>query len=73
MSDRAEHLTWCKKRALSYCDDGDTKNAIASMLSDLSKHNETQDHPGIKLAFMEMMAGTISTSDDARKFINGFN
>lgn len=38
---RAEYLQWCKDRALEYANDGDGSAAIASMMSDLSKHPET--------------------------------
>ena len=31
---RQEHLDWCKKRALEYCDKGDVQDAFASMASD---------------------------------------
>ena len=36
-----EHLAWAKDRADRYITDGDPINALASMLSDLSKHPET--------------------------------
>jgi hypothetical protein len=38
---RAQHLAWCKERALHYLDRGDYSQAIASMGSDLTKHKET--------------------------------
>lgn len=42
MSDtRAEHLVWCKERALAYLDRGDLTNALASFGSDMHKHPET--------------------------------
>ena len=41
---RDEHLAWCKQRALEYADRGDTTNAVASMMSDLGKHPETENH-----------------------------
>jgi pterin-4a-carbinolamine dehydratase len=42
MSDgRAEHLAWCKARALEYVDRWDYSGAVASMTSDLGKHPET--------------------------------
>jgi hypothetical protein len=46
---RADHLAWCKQRALEYLDAGDRTNAIASMISDLRKHPELEDHAGIFL------------------------
>lgn len=39
---RAEHLEWCRGRALEYLGRGDLLNAAASMGSDLSKHPETR-------------------------------
>jgi hypothetical protein len=40
MTTRAEHMKWAKDRALEYADQGDTGNAIASLMSDLGKHPE---------------------------------
>ena len=70
---RQEHLEWCKKRALEYVDVGDTGQAIASMLSDLRKHPETENHPAIELYMMMHISGHLSTNDEVRNFINGFN
>ena len=70
---RQEHLDWCKKRALEYCNRGDTMNALTSMFSDLEKHPETAGHPGIKLGVQLMMIGSLSTEAEARHFIEGFN
>lgn len=54
---RAEHLEWCKDRALQYVDSGDLTNAYASMVSDLNKHPETKGHAAIELGMMMLMAG----------------
>lgn len=70
---RAEHLAWCKQRALEYVDAGDTKGAIASMMSDLNKHPETTGHAGIQLTVMLMFGGFLSTPADVRRHIEGFN
>ena len=70
---RSEHLQWCKDRALEYVQAGDASQAMASMASDLSKHDETKDHPAISLGMMMMMGGKMNTPQDAEKFINGFN
>ena len=70
---RQEHLQWCKNRALEYVDAGDLTNALASMGSDLNKHPETRNHAGIQLGMMLMIGGQLSTADDVRKFIEGFN
>ena len=73
MSTRQEHMDWCKQRALAYCDTGDAKNALASMLSDLSKHEETENHGAIGLTGMLMMGGFLNTVEAVRKHIEGFN
>ena len=71
--DRAEHLEWCKKRALEYCDAGDWQNAWASMASDMSKHPETKNHSAIALGMTMVLAGHINSASKMEKFINGFN
>ena len=70
---RQERLEWCKQRALEYVDVGDLKQAVASMFSDLSKHDELQNHAGIQLGIMLMMSGNLETSEQVRDFIVGFN
>ena len=70
---REEHLKWCKKRAGEYLDIGDPDQAIASMMSDLSKHDETQGHPAIILMFQLKMMGQLSNVSDVQKYIDGFN
>lgn len=69
---RAEHLVWCKQRALEYVNAGDLRNALASMGSDLSKHPETAGHPGIALGVMLMLGGHLSNADDIRRHIEGY-
>mgnify|MGYP001617571325 FL=1 len=70
---RAEHLVWCKQRALQYVDIGDVEQAFASMGSDLSKHPETANHSAIALGMMMLMGGHLNTPDKMRTFIEGFN
>lgn len=70
---RAEHLSWCKQRAIQYVDRGDITNAYASMASDLNKHPETANHAAIKIGMMLMMGGHLSSQQEMRKFIEGFN
>lgn len=69
---RTEHLEWCKKRALVYCDMGDLKQAYASMGSDLGKHPETENHAAIQLGFQMLLGGMLDTPAKMRKFIEGF-
>jgi hypothetical protein len=70
---RKEHLAWCKKRALEYVAAGDLSNAYASMVSDLSKHPETEGHVAIELGMLMMMAGNLKTPSEMKSFIEGFN
>jgi hypothetical protein len=67
---RAEHLAWAKTRALNYVDD--PEQAVASMGSDLGKHDELSGHPGIQLGFMELLAGTMRGREAVRRWIEGF-
>ena len=70
---RAEHLQWCKDRALQYCNLGDMQQAYTSMASDLGKHPETKGHTAIELGLMMLMNGHLDSEHEMRKFINGFN
>lgn len=69
---RIEHLQWCKDRALEYVDSGNNQEAMTSMLSDLSKHEGTESSAqiGFSLGMLAMQSGS---SDEMRRFINGFN
>jgi hypothetical protein len=70
MRDRAEHLKWCKERALEYVEAGDLDQAVTSMGSDLGKHPELECNPYL------LMAGALDAQNgDApavRRWIEGF-
>ena len=68
---RCEHLAWCKQRALAYLEENDCKNAVASMISDLSKHDETSAVGQVMglMGMMEIQRGSVAV----RKWIEGFN
>jgi hypothetical protein len=70
---RAEHLAWCKQRALEYVEAGDIEQAFASMGSDMSKHPETANHAAIPLGAMMLLSGMLSSQAEMRKFILGFH
>jgi hypothetical protein len=76
---RTEHLQWCKDRALEYLDSKSPyfsiDDAMASMTSDLGKHDETRHHLDmtVPLMFQLRMAGKLNTAAEMRKFIEGFN
>jgi hypothetical protein len=65
---RAEHIRWCKRRALAYLDHSPGE-AVTSMLSDLNKHPET-----VALTDTMGMIGIYSaqSAGEARRFIEGF-
>lgn len=70
---REEHVEWCKKRAREYLQIGQVQDALASIFSDLRKHEETKDHPAIQIGVQLMMIGELHDLDSARRFIEGFN
>jgi hypothetical protein len=70
---REQHLTWSKQRALEYVERGELPNAWASMVSDMSKHEELENHGAIELGGMLLLAGYLNTEREMRHFINGFN
>lgn len=67
---RAEHVKWCKARALEYLDQGDAQGAYGSMVSDMGKHEETAELMAgmAPIGMMELMSGP----DDLRRWIEGF-
>jgi hypothetical protein len=68
---RAEHMAWAKQRALEYVDRGEGLNAIASMLSDLGKHPDTERSCGmgglIAIGLNKRDMGAV------RRWVEGFN
>jgi hypothetical protein len=71
MRTRDEHLEWCKQRAREYLAQGRCADAIASMMSDLSKHEDFKDI-GAKLAPMGLFYAMQNDLEDARRFVEGF-
>lgn len=69
---RSEHLQWCKDRALEYLDRGDLQHAFASMVSGMSKHEET-DIPILKaLVPLGILYVTEGDTPGLRRWIEGF-
>lgn len=70
---RAEHLKWCKERAIESFDfDKSVPNAVASMCSDFGKHAETRG--SVQVVFLT--AQTLPqnpTRQQVVNWINGFN
>jgi hypothetical protein len=74
METRAEHLQWCKDRAIEILKEGGTPgDAYASFTSDMNKHEQTANHSAIMLGMMMIMGGQLNTNYEMEKFINGFN
>jgi hypothetical protein len=67
---RAEHVQWCKTRALQYLDAGDPLQAVTSMCSDMDKHAEAKVHPMIFMIGLKY-AGDCDTGQ-VRAWIKGF-
>jgi len=70
---RAEHLAWCKKRAMDLIDQGQIGEAFVSMVSDLGKHEETANHIAIEIGTLLLLGGQLDTPEEMRRFIDGFN
>lgn len=66
---RAEHVDWAKRRALEYVEAGHGFLAVASIASDLSKHPETANHPGIIIGILTVPAENLH---ELKRWIEGF-
>jgi len=70
---RQEHLQWSKDRAMQYVNSGDLKNAFASFMSDMGKHEETSNHAALQLGTMLLIGGHLSSASQMKDWILGFN
>ena len=70
----AEHLAYCKERALEYADRGEAGAAMSSLIQDLGAHPETEDSVRVvtDLMFPLAMMGDFARPGELRKFIEGF-
>lgn len=68
---RADHLAWCKQRALRYCEVGSVTEAWASFSSDMGKHPDTAAHPALKLGLMRLLQGITASPQEMRSFFTG--
>ena len=69
----AEHLQWCKDRALAYLKDDDVNQAYTSFTSDMRKHLETAMHPALTLGNQMFFSGCLNTTAQMKEWIEGFN
>ena len=69
---KAEHLQWCKDRAIEEMDFyNDPVKGIISLMSDLSKHPETSSITYQALCMGQMLDGNL-TRQRVIDFIDGF-
>jgi hypothetical protein len=69
MTDRQKYIAWCKARATEYVKAGDLANAVASMVSDMSKREDTRPPDVLlMLGVLEVQNGTAAV----QRFIDGF-
>lgn len=68
---RKEHMEWAKGRANEYLDKGNREEAIASFMSDLGKHAETEQLQPMVMMYVMMMQD--DSIEGTRGFINDFN
>ena len=72
---RAEHVAWCKQRALAELD-ADPQgmgpvHALSSLQSDLRKHPDTAGHQGLELGALLAFGGHLQTERQVREWIDG--
>lgn len=67
----SEHFDWAIGRALEYVDQGDGANAMASLVSDFSKHEGTASILTEDLMFLFAGEVMIGGARGARSFIEG--
>jgi hypothetical protein len=71
--DRAQHLAWAKQRALQYVAQGDLADAFQSFLSDMSKHDQLENHIGLKAGATLFYHGHLNTPEAMKNHIEGYN
>lgn len=71
MTTAAEHFAWARGRAMEYVEAGDGGNAMASLVSDLSKHPGTAGILTADLQGLFLGEVAIGGAVGARRFIEG--
>jgi hypothetical protein len=67
MTERAQHLAWCRQRALEILDGGDKIAAVTSLMSDLLKHDKTL--PTVPIVRRSVSVQLHGTAQEIRAFI----
>jgi len=68
----AEHLAWAQERAMEYIELGDVSQAMASFLSDLTKHPGTDKLFTSPVQVLYMHVLMTGDPREARRFVAGF-
>ena len=72
MMTRSEHVKWAKMRALQYAESGDLHQAVASMTSDLHKHDETRNPMNDMLCMIGLQTAVAGNQTAVINWIKGF-
>lgn len=67
----AEHFDWAVGRAMEYVEADDPGNAMASLVSDLGKHEDTAGILTDELQYLFLGEVIIGGTQGARRFIEG--
>lgn len=67
----AEHFDWAVGRAMEYVEMGDGPGAMNSLVSDLSKHPDTQGILTPDLMYLFLGEVMLGGAQGARRFIEG--
>lgn len=71
---RAEHLQWCKDRALEYLNNGLIADGMASFISDMAKHEGTNASLNNGLSTLIIVQAIMSNSQaECIRCVEGFN
>lgn len=70
---RAEHLDWCKRRAIELLDRGLAAEALASFQSDVLKHEDTAKIAGGIMGSLGLSYVIHGNDHGLRSWIEGWN
>ncbi|OUL36365.1 hypothetical protein BV372_08075 [Nostoc sp. T09] len=69
-----EHLQWAKQRALESLEYyRNSAIAFTSLSSDLRKHSQLRNHPGISIGTQMLALGKLTSVAAMRKFLEDFS
>ena len=70
--DRKEHVAQSRERALAELERSGVADALASLMSDFSKHEATNSNKAYPMLFAMALMKNYN-KDEMKKFIEGFN